>query len=91
MELSNYNRYNNDKDKSLTIIRERAKLNIQSDQGCSDQVIKSEFPLPQWARIKNNELVGLLTNLEAGCKRGKYNELVGLLTNLEVGCKKCYQ
>ena len=76
---------------SLTIIRERAKLNIQSDQWNSDQEIKSEFPLPQGVRVKNNELVGLLTNLEVGCKRGKYNKLVGLLTNLEVGCKKCYQ
>ena len=69
MELSNYNRYNNDKDMSLTILRERAKLNIQSDQWNSDQEIKSEFPLPQGARVKCNELVGLLTNLEVGCKK----------------------
>ena len=41
MELSNYNRYNNHKDMSLTIVRERAKLNIQSDQGYSDQVINT--------------------------------------------------
>ena len=69
MELSNYNRYNNDKDKSLTILRERAKLNIQSDQWNSDQEIKSEFPLPQGTRVKYNELVGLLPNLEVGCKK----------------------
>ena len=69
MELRVYSRYNDHKDMSLTILRERAKLNIQSDQGYSDQVIKSEFPLQQVASVKYNEIVGLLTNLEKGCKK----------------------
>ena len=41
MELRVYSRCNDHKDMSLTIIRERAKLNMQSDQGYSDQVINT--------------------------------------------------
>ena len=57
---------------SLTIIRERANLNIQSDQWNSDQVIKSESPLCRgW--VKSLSELADLRDLGRGSFRKDFN------------------